>query len=58
MFKIFEVVTDGKVFRITERGRGEDARFVGIPGPLEFSSKEAAQEYIHKHLSMGGWRKA
>jgi len=55
---IFEVVTDGRKFRIINRRFGGEERFVGLPEPLDFETKEAAENYIHNHLSMLGWKKA
>lgn len=46
---IYKVVTDGKVFRIKNVLFG-DENFVGIPEPLNFTSKEQAEEYIHNFL--------
>jgi hypothetical protein len=58
MYKKYTVVTDGNVFRVTEESRGCNPRFVGIPDPLEFTSKEQAERYIHNSLSMSGWKPA
>lgn len=52
---IYKVVTDGKVFRIKHVLFG-DENFVGIPEPLNFTSKESAEAYIHNYLTMSEWR--
>ena len=61
MADYFQVVTDGDVFRITKRPFGGDDKFVlnlSTGKPLEFSSKDSALSYIHRNLSMNGWRTA
>jgi len=61
MSKYYQVVTDGKVFRVTQRTYGGDDTFVynyDTGKPIEFSSKESADEYIHDKLSLRGWKNA
>ena len=61
MNKYYQVVTDGKTFRITARSYGGDDCFVSdynTGKAREFSSKEEAEEYIHDRLSMSGWKEA
>lgn len=61
MSKYYQVVTDGKVFRITARSYGGEDVFVSnyhTGKPLEFATKEEADEYVHNRLSMAGWKKA
>lgn len=54
---IYKTVTDGKVFRILHILFGNE-NFVGLPTPLEFESKAAAETYIHKYLSLAKWEDA
>lgn len=57
----YEVVTDGKVFRITFRRHGGEPAFIcnlATGKAREFSTKEAAEAVIHDELSMSGWKKA
>jgi hypothetical protein len=54
----YEIVTDGKVFRIVHCRFGGERRFVGIPDPLTFRIKEDAEAYKHDRLSMTGWHSA
>lgn len=54
---ILKVVTDGDVFRIKRVYFGDES-FIGLPAPLEFRTKDEAERYIHKHLSMNGWKDA
>lgn len=62
MRSCYKVITDGKVFRILEYGRNvsSDRPVSSFDNgkPLEFDTKEAAQEYIHRYLSLSGWRDA
>ena len=61
MSKYYQVVTDGKKFRITARSYGGEDVFVSdynTGKAREFSSKEEAEHYIHDVLSMVGWQKA
>ena len=61
MSKYYQIVTNGKVFRITTRSYGGEDRFVAniASGKArEFPTKEAAEIFIHESLSMSGWRRA
>jgi hypothetical protein len=54
----FKVITDGEVFRIQQTKFGGYKSFWGSPTILEFSTKEEAERYIHKNLSLNGWKDA
>ena len=61
MSKYYQVVTDGKTFRVTARSYGGDDVFAADYNTGKargFQSKEEAERYIHEVLSMDGWKKA